>query len=269
MKISVGHTPDADDAFMFYALSMNKIDHDFEIEHVIEDIDTLNKRALNHELDVTAVSVHAYAYTHDYIILRSGASFGLGYGPIVIAKNKIDLKKAKIAIPGALTSATLLLKLAISEFNGIEMRFDKIIDAIINDEVDAGLIIHELQITYNKYDLIKVLDLAEFWNSITAFPLPLGINVANKKLGIDVIRKIDYMLKRSILYALDNQDEAIEYASKYGRGVDKITLKRFVNMYVNNLTIDIGNGEYSIRKMLELAYNKGLIKNTNILVNYL
>ncbi len=263
MRITIGHTPDADDAFMFYAMLNNKIEHNFEIENVIEDIESLNKRALNHELDVTAISAHAYAYTDNYVILRSGSSFGLGYGPIVIAKDNIDLKKAKIAIPGKLTSATLLLKLAIGEFDAKEMRFDAIPNAILNNEVDAGLIIHELQITYDKYDLIKILDLGEWWNK-TNLPIPLGINVASKRLGF-VIKTIDETLKESIIYALNNQDEALEYARRYARDADKDTLKRFVTMYVNNLTIDMGKiGEDAIKRLYEMAHAKGFIDKIRV-----
>ena len=247
---------------MFYALLNNKIEHNLDIENVIEDIESLNKRALNHELDVTAISVHAYAYTDNYVILRSGSSFGLGYGPIVIAKDNIDLRKAKIAIPGRLTSATLLLKLAIGEFDAKEMRFDEIPNAILNGEVDAGLIIHELQITYDSYNLVKVLDLAEWWNNL---PVPLGINVASKRLDRELIRMIDDALRRSIIYALENQDEALEYASKYARGADKDTLKRFVMMYVNDLTIDMGRrGEDAIKRLYEMAYAKGLIDRVSV-----
>ncbi len=265
MRITIGHTPDADDAFMFYALINNKIKHNLEIIHIIEDIESLNKRALNHELDVTAISMHAYAYTNNYIILRSGTSFGLGYGPIVVAKHNIDLKRAKIAIPGRLTTAALLLKLAIGEFDYKEMRFDEIIDAIINNYVDAGLIIHELQLTYSNYNLLKILDLSEWWNKSIGYPLPLGINVASKRLGLDNIRLINDTLKQSILYALNNQDEALEYASIYSRGIDKDNLKRFVSMYVNNLTIDMGNeGEEAIRRLYRMAFEAGFIKSDKL-----
>ncbi|RMF32148.1 MAG: ABC transporter substrate-binding protein [Candidatus Nitrosothermus koennekii] len=267
MRVTIGHTPDADDAFMFYAMVNNKIEHDLEIEHVIEDIESLNKRALNHELDVTAISVHAYAYTNNYTILRSGSSFGLGYGPIVIAKDDIDLKRARIAIPGRLTSAVLLLKLAIGEFEAEEMRFDQIPYAIIDGKVDAGLIIHELQITYDRYNLKKVLDLGEFWHRETNLPIPLGINVASNKLGLDKIKYIDNTLKRSIQYALSNEDEALEYASRYARGIDKDTLKRFVLMYVNALTIDMGKeGEDAIRKLYSMASNKGFIDKVEVMI---
>jgi 1,4-dihydroxy-6-naphthoate synthase len=267
VRVTIGHTPDADDAFMFYAMVNNKIEHDLEIEHVIEDIESLNKRALNHELDVTAISVHAYAYTNNYTILRSGSSFGLGYGPIVIAKDDIDLKRARIAIPGRLTSAALLLKLAIGEFKAEEMRFDQIPHAIIDGKVDAGLIIHELQITYDRYNLKKVLDLGEFWQRETNLPIPLGINVASNRLGLDKIKYIDNTLKRSIQYALSNEDEALEYASRYARGIDKDTLRRFVKMYVNHLTIDMGKeGEAAIRKLYDMASNKGFIDRVEVMI---
>ena len=264
MKITIGHTPDADDAFMFYAIVNDKIEHGFDIEHVIEDIESLNKRAFNHELDVTAISAHAYPYTQDYVILRSGASFGLGYGPIVIAKKHIeDLSKARIAIPGRFTTAALLLRLAIGDYNFVELRFDEIINAIINDEVDAGLVIHELQITYYRYKLKKILDLADYWDDL---PLPLGINVASKRrLDEQRIRMIDDMLRRSIIYALNNMDEAIGYALRFARGNDKDITSRFVRMYVNDLTIDMSNkGEQALKRLYSLAYKKGFIKSMSI-----
>ncbi len=269
MKISIGHTPDADDAFMFYAMMEHKIEHDMDIEHVIEDIESLNKRALNNELDVTAISAHAYAYTKNYMILRSGASFGLGYGPLVVAKRDVDLSKARIAIPGRLTSAVLLLKLAIGEFDAIEMRFDKIVESVVNEEVDAGLLIHEAQMNYNTYNLVKVLDLGEFWHRNTSLPIPLGINVADKRLGLDAIARIDDLLRRSIIYALNNREEAIDYASKYARGIDKDRLATFVTMYVNDLTIDVGIGEEALKRFYDMAYAKGFIKSVKIeLLNY-
>ncbi len=265
MRVTIGHTPDADDAFIFYAMTNNKIKHDLEIIHIVEDIERLNKRALDHELDVTAISIHAYAYTDDYVILRSGVSFGLGYGPIVVAKDKIDLKGAKIAIPGRFTTGALLLKLAIGEFDYKEMRFDEIIDAVLNEDVDAGLIIHELQITYDNYNLINVLDLGEWWSKDTKYPLPLGINVASKRLGLDNIRLINDTLKRSILYALENQEEVLEYAALYGRGIDKDKLERFVKMYVNRLSIDIGKeGEEAIKRLYRIALEAGFIKRNNL-----
>src|ERR687887_112476 len=181
MDITLGHTPDADDAFMFYALTSGRIKSNFVIKHIIQDIETLNRRALKHELDITAVSAHAYAYLKDYVILKSGGSFGLYYGPLVIVKKDRkpeQLEKARIAIPGKMTSANLLLKLAIGKFKEIEMSFEAIPDAVASGVVDAGLVIHEAQITYDKEKFASALDLGSWWfDNTTGLPVPLGINV--------------------------------------------------------------------------------------------
>lgn len=266
MEITLGHTPDADDAFMFFGIACGKVySVDIKIKHVIEDIETLNKHALRHELDVTAISAHAYAYLKDYVILRSGGSFGLNYGPIVISKKKLtlsELRKGVIGIPGKMTSANLLLNLALGKFNGKEMPFQLIPEAVLNDKVDAGLVIHEAQITYDTSNLHTVFDLATWWTANTnGLPMPLGINVAsNKSMTLKQIKMFDNLFKESILYGLEHIEPAVDYAMKYGRGQPRNVITRFIKMYVNDVTIDMGTiGEKSIKKMFAIAEEKGFL----------
>jgi 1,4-dihydroxy-6-naphthoate synthase len=266
MEITLGHTPDADDAFMFFGIACGKVSSvDIKIKHVIEDIETLNKHALRHDLDVTAISAHAYAYLKDYVILRSGGSFGLNYGPIVISKRKLtlsELRKGIIGIPGKMTSANLLLNLALGEFNGKEMPFQLIPEAVLNDKVDAGLVIHEAQITYDTSRLHTVFDLATWWTTKTkGLPMPLGINVAsNKSMTLEQIKMFDKLFKESILYGLEHIESAVDYAMKYGRGQPRDVITRFIKMYVNDVTIDMGTiGEKSIKKMFAIAEEKGFL----------
>lgn len=266
MEITLGHTPDADDAFMFFGIACGKVSSvDIKIKHVIEDIETLNKHALRHALDVTAISAHAYAYLKDYVILRSGGSFGLNYGPIVISKRKLtlsELRKGIIGIPGKMTSANLLLNLALGEFNGKEMPFQLIPEAVLNDKVDAGLVIHEAQITYDTSRLHTVFDLATWWTAKTkGLPMPLGINVAsNKSMTLEQIKMFDKLFKESILYGLEHIESAVDYAMKYGRGQPRDVITRFIKMYVNDVTIDMGTiGEKSIKKMFAIAEEKGFL----------
>jgi 5,8-dihydroxy-2-naphthoate synthase len=269
MDITLGHTPDADDAFMFYALASGKVKSNFAIKHVIQDIETLNKRAIRHELDVTAVSAHAYAHLKNYVILKSGGSFGLNYGPIAITKreNKMSphqLQNATIAIPGKLTSATLLLKLAIGKFKEKELSFEAIPDAIASGKVDAGLIIHEAQIAYDKTKFACALDLGSWWSSNTGnLPVPLGINVASTRtMSIDQIKQFSDLFTKSIKYGLDNIDAAVDYAMQYGRGEPKQTITEFVKMYVNNLTLDMGHdGKRAIEKMFEMARERNIMES--------
>jgi 1,4-dihydroxy-6-naphthoate synthase len=269
MDITLGHTPDADDAFMFYAIASGKVKSNFAIKHVIQDIETLNKRALRHELDVTAVSAHAYAHLKNYVILKSGGSFGLNYGPIVITKRENNmsphqLQNATIAIPGKLTSANLLLKLAIGNFKEKELSFEAIPDAIAAGKVDAGLIIHEAQISYDKTKFACVLDLGSWWSSNTGnLPVPLGINVASTRtMSIGQIRQFSGLFAKSIRYGLDNIDAAVDYAMQYCRGQPKQTITEFVKMYVNNLTLDMGHdGKRAIEKMFEMAREHNIIES--------
>jgi 1,4-dihydroxy-6-naphthoate synthase len=265
MEISVGHTPDSDDAFMFYAMLTGKIrSPDFTVKHVIGDIEELNKKASNPELDVTAVSVHACAYIPKYTILRSGGSFGLGYGPIVISKKMIsidNLKKSKIAIPGKMTSAFLLLQLMIGKFDYVEMNFENIPKAVLEGKVDAGLVIHETQLSYDQENLTKILDVGEWWDKTTnGLPVPLGINVISDRLGSDIIKKFDSYLRESINYARSHVEEAIDYAMQYSRGKPRSLIEKFVKMYVNEITIDMGTrGEKAIRRLFEMAREKKLV----------
>ena len=270
MEISVGHTPDSDDAFMFYGMFTGKVPSpDFKVNHVIEDIEKLNRKATDPELDVTAVSVHACAYIPGYTILRSGGSFGIGYGPIVTAreqKSVDDLKKCKIAIPGKMTSAFLLLQLMIGKFDYVEMNFSDIPEAVKSGRVDAGLVIHETQLSYEQEGNIKILDVGKWWDETTdGLPVPLGINVMRTDLGMEVIAKFDKYLQSSIEFGLENFDDAIEYAMQYSRGKPRDLIEKFVKMYVNHVTVNMGDpGEESIRKLFEMAKGKKLVPDFEI-----
>lgn len=268
MEITLGHTPDADDAFMFYGFASGKVSsRSFTIKHVIEDIETLNRRALAHELDVTAVSAHAYAYLTDYVILRGGGSFGLNYGPVVIAKKGSGMtadkiKGAKVAIPGKMTSANLLLKLAAGDFHGVEMSFETIPDAVLAGKVGAGLVIHEAQITYDRSKFEGILELGPWWHSQTGgLPVPLGINVASKRtMTPDQLKEFSDLFVRSIEAGLENMDAAVDYAMQYSRGQPKETIAKFVRMYVNEITRDMGpDGRKAIETMFSMAKEKGFI----------
>lgn len=265
MEISVGHTPDSDDAFMFYGMFTGKVKSpDFTVKHVIEDIEKLNRKATNPELDVTAVSVHACAYIPGYTILRSGGSFGIGYGPIVTAKKQMtidEIKKCKIAIPGKMTSAFLLLQLMIGKFDYVEMNFSDIPEAVRNGKVDAGLVIHETQLSYEQEGNVKILDVGKWWDKETnGLPVPLGINVMKTDLGMDKIHKFDKYLQASIEYGLNNLEDAIDYAMQYSRGKPRELIEKFVKMYVNKITVNMGDsGEESIRKVFEMAKQKNLV----------
>ena len=272
MEISVGHTPDSDDAFMFYGMLTGKIPSEFTIRHVIGDIEELNKRAQNHELDVTAVSIHACAYIPDYTILRSGGSFGIGYGPIVIAKHDISqdqLKNLKIAIPGKMTSAFLLLQLMIGKFDYVEMKFSDIPDAVNSGKVDAGLVIHETQLSYKHEGLTKILDVGEWWHKTTnGLPVPLGTNVMSDKFGRETIAKFDKLLHDSIKYGLDHLEDALDYSMQYSRGKPADLIKKFVSMYVNDVTVDMGKpGEESIKRFFAMASEKNLVPKFDIKIS--
>ncbi|HEY6668029.1 MAG TPA: MqnA/MqnD/SBP family protein [Candidatus Nitrosopolaris sp.] len=271
ISISVGHTPDADDAFMFYGIASGKVrSPDFKISHVIEDIETLNKYALKHELDVTAVSAHAYAYLKDYIILLSGGSFGINYGPIVVSKTKMSrsqLRKSTIAIPGTMTSANLLLRLVLGKFKHQEICFQTIPKAVLTGKVDAGLIIHEAQITYASTSLYNVLDLGHWWNTETnGMPLPLGINIASRRsMTTRQIKSFNDLLKSSIRYSFQNMKAAIDYSMTYGRGNPRGLISKFIKMYVNQMTVDMGKmGVKSIEKMFEMAKTKGILPDAQL-----
>ena len=273
VNISVGHTPDSDDAFMFYAMFTNLVkSDDFSVTHVIEDIENLNKKATNPELDVTAVSVHACAYIPDYTILRSGGSFGIGYGPIVTAMKPMtidELQNSKIAIPGKMTSAFLLLQLMIGKFDYVEMNFSDIPNAVETGKVDAGLVIHETQLSFEEEGVMKILDVGEWWNKETnGLPVPLGINVMNSKFEPQIISKFDTYLQKSIKYALDHKNDALEYAMQYSRGKSRELIEKFVLMYVNNVTVNMGeNGEKAIRTLFDMAKQKNLVPNFELKIS--
>jgi len=270
VEISVGHTPDSDDAFMFYGMFTGKVtSNDFTVRHVIEDIENLNQKATNPLLDVTAVSVHACAYIPGYTILRSGGSFGIGYGPIVTAKKDMtieEIKNSKIAIPGKLTSAFLLLQLMIGKFDYVEMNFSDIPEAVKSGKVDAGLVIHETQLSYAQEGNVKILDVGEWWDKTTnGLPVPLGINVMKTSLGMDLICKFDRYLQESIQYGLDNFNDAIDYAMQYSRGKPRDLIENFVKMYVNPVTVNMGDkGEQSIKRFFEMAREKNLVPEFNL-----
>ncbi len=262
-KIRIGHSPDSDDAFMFYALAKGLIPTDpYEIVHVIEDIETLNQRALAAELEVTAISVHAYAYVaKDYMFMPCGASIGDQYGPLVVSKTPIDtLAGKRIAIPGKMTTAYLTLSLFQPDFEAETRPFDKILDAVQQDEVDAGLIIHEGQLTYAREGLHKVIDLGEWWYSETGLPLPLGANVIRRDLGTQKIREITALLKQSIQYSLDHRERGLAYAMTYARDMETALADQFVGMYVNDYTLDYGEkGRAGVRELLHRGNIAGII----------
>ena len=273
MNISLGHTPDSDDAFMFYAMFTDLVKSDeFSVNHVIEDIENLNKKAIEPELDVTAVSVHACAYIPNYTILRSGGSFGIGYGPIVTAMKPMtidELKNSKIAIPGKMTSAFLLLQLMIGKFDYVEMNFSDIPNAVKAGDVDAGLVIHETQLSFEQEGVMKILDVGEWWDKETnGLPVPLGINVMSNKFDSQIINRFDLYLQKSIKFALDHKDDALEYAMQYSRGKSRELIEKFVLMYVNDVTVNMGeSGEKSIRTLFDMAKQKNLVPNFELKIS--
>jgi 1,4-dihydroxy-6-naphthoate synthase len=266
-NIRLGHSPDADDAFMFYAIAKKKIPtFDFQFEHVVEDIETLNHRALSGELELTAVSFHAYGHIGKrYAILSSGASFGFHYGPIVVTKsdsNSKNLAGKKIAVPGTLTTAFLLLKLYEPNFIHEVVPFDKILQHVYDGKCDAGLLIHEGQLTYGRYKLHKILDLGEWWDEKTALPLPLGCDVVRKDLPREVQRRLATVLKTSIEYAFTNRGDALQYALPFSRGLDPKLADEFVGMYVNEYTLGYDDrAKQAVQKLLEMAHRAKFLKN--------
>ena len=264
--LRVGHSPDPDDAFMFHALANDKIDTgQFRFTHELQDIETLNRRALKGELDVTAVSIHAYAYLLDkYALLPSGCSMGDKYGPMVVSKKILriaDLPNVKIAVPGTMTTAFLALKLLLPQgFEYEVVPFDEILQVVESGKFDAGLIIHEGQLTFQNQGLSLVVDLGVWWHEKTGLPLPLGGNVVRRDLGEETIREVSRLLKQSIQYALDHRKESLEHALKYARDMDISLADRFVGMYVNEWTLDYGErGREAVRRLLDEGYKAGII----------
>jgi 1,4-dihydroxy-6-naphthoate synthase len=270
--IRVGHSPDPDDAFMFHALANDKIPTgDLRFAHELQDIETLNRRAMNGELEVSAVSIHAYSHLLDkYALLPSGCSMGDQYGPMVVAKQPLavtDLPAVTIAVPGTLTTAFLTLKLLFADVApGKDIRFtvmpfDHILGAVERGEADAGLIIHEGQLTFQNQGLKLVVDLGVWWQDKTGLPLPLGGNVVRKDLGDATMREISRLLKLSIQYGLEHRREALDYALKYARDMDVTLADKFVGMYVNDWTLDYGDrGRAAVRKLLDEAHKAGVIE---------
>ena len=265
-EISIAHSPDSDDAFMFYGLATNKVRvPGYRFSHVLTDIETLNHKAIDEAFyDVTAISFHAYPYLQDaYTLMACGGSVGDGYGPMIVSMRKLtpaELKKTRIAVPGTLTTAYLSLKLYEPEIETTVVPFDKIIPAVLSGEFDAGLIIHEGQLTYAKEGLLKLLDLGQWWREQTSLPLPLGGNAIRRSLGPEVQRIATQALRDSIQHALDNRDEALLYAMQFARDLDTSTANRFVGMYVNERTLDYGpDGREAIVKLLKMGYDRGII----------
>jgi len=263
--ISVAHSPDSDDAFMFYGLATNKVRvPGLKFAHTLCDIETLNRRAMEGVYDVTAISFHAYPYIQDnYALLTSGGSVGEGYGPMVVASRPFSLaeiKKTRIAVPGAMTTAYLVLKLFAPHARTAVVPFDRIIPQVVEGKFEAGLIIHEGQLTYAKAGLHRVLDLGKWWQDKTRLPLPLGGNAIRRALGTELIAQVSGALKKSIQYALDHREQALEYAMQFARDLDAQAADKFVGMYVNERTLDYGaDGRQAIERLLEMGHKAGVI----------
>jgi 1,4-dihydroxy-6-naphthoate synthase len=263
--IHVAHSPDSDDAFMFYALASGKIDTEgLTYVHELQDIETLNRRAMRGELEVTAVSIHAYAYLSDvYALLPHGASMGDKYGPRLVGREPLaraDIRGKRIAIPGMLTSAYLAMRLFEPDFEPVVTPFDQIEDAVVDGTVDLGLLIHEGQLTFGERGLHLIQDMGEWWFGETGLPLPLGGNVVRKDLGEALIRKVSRHLRDSIAYGLDHRKGALDHAMQYARGLDRSKADTFVGMYVNDWTLDYGNqGRLAVKQFLERGVAAGII----------
>jgi 1,4-dihydroxy-6-naphthoate synthase len=263
--ITVAHSPDSDDAFMFYGLATNKLETEgLKFEHTLKDIQSLNEDAKNGVFDVTAVSFHAYAYISDkYALLPHGASIGDKYGPILVSKeprDAADIGSMKIAIPGELTSAFLALRIYNADFEYEIYPFDEIIDAVQKGKVDAGLLIHEGQLFYKQMGLDKILDLGEWWHERTGLPLPMGGNVIRRELGEDMMKQVSRHLHRSIIYSMENREDALQYAMQFARDMAPELADRFVAMWVNDLTLDYGDrGREGVKRLLDEGFEKGII----------
>ena len=264
--LSIGHSPDADDAFMFYGLASERVIIDgYRIDHVMEDIETLNRRARRGELDVTAISAAAYPdVAHLYRIMSCGASVGRKYGPIVLAKQPLtlgDLAGRRIAVPGAQTTAYLLLRLYMpAAFTPVMMDFDHVMEAVASGETDAGVIIHEGQLTWQTTGLHRIIDLGEAWMNDTALPIPLGLDVIRRGLGDAVSLQVAKALKQSIVLARTDEDAAVDYAMRFGRGLDRETCRQFVRMYVNGDTVDMGDeGIRALDTLYRRATERGIL----------
>jgi 1,4-dihydroxy-6-naphthoate synthase len=263
--ITVAHSPDSDDAFMFYGLATNKLETDgLKFEHTLKDIQSLNEDARNGVYDVTAISFHAYAYVADkYVLLPHGASIGEKYGPIVVAREPREpgeIGRMKIAVPGELTSAYLALRIFDQDFQHIVVPFDEIIGSVESGEADAGLLIHEGQLFYKQLGLDKVLDLGEWWHEKTGLPLPMGGNAIRRDLGPELIRQVSRHLHQSIVYSLENREDAMSYAMQFARDMQPEIADRFVAMWVNERTLDYGpEGREAVKRLLSEGHKAGII----------
>lgn len=267
-KMTIAHSPDSDDAFMFYGLATNKIDTgNIKFEHVLKDIQTLNEEAFKGTYEITAISFHAYFHVTDkYVLLPHGASIGRGYGPVLVSlepHKPEEISKLKIAVPGELTTAFLALRIYNPDFEYVVIPFDEIIDAVKKGEADAGLLIHEGQLFYKDVGLRKVLDLGEWWHEKTSgLPLPMGGNAVRRDLGTELMREVSRYLRKSIQYSMENREDALAYAMQFAREMSVELADRFVAMWVNELTLDYGEvGRESVRRLLREAQEKGIIKN--------
>ena len=265
--VTVAHSPDSDDAFMFYGLATNKLETDgLKFEHTLKDIQKLNEDARNGVYDVTAISFHAFAYVADkYALLPHGASIGDKYGPILVSSEPrvaSDIGSMTIAVPGELTSAYLALRIYNSKFEHVVVPFDQIIDAVQRGDVDAGLLIHEGQLFYNQKGLHKVLDLGEWWHDKTGLPLPMGGNVIRRDLGKDLMHQVSKCLHDSIVYSMENREDALAYAMQFARDMQPELADRFVAMWVNDLTLDYGDrGREAVKRLLTEGHSAGIIPN--------
>jgi len=264
-EISVAHSPDSDDAFMFYALATNKVRaRGIRFTHTLCDIETLNRKALEGFYDVTAISFHAYPYIQEkYALLASGGSVGEGYGPMIVAPRMYpleEIRRVRIAVPGKLTTAYLALKLFAPEIETVVVPFDKIIPEVLAGKHEAGLIIHEGQLTYDKSGLHRVVDLGRWWHDTTGLPLPLGGNAIRRDLGPELMTSVARAIKQSIQYALDHREPALNYAMQFARDLDPSLADKFVGMYVNERTLDYGEeGRAATRLLLEKGFEAGII----------
>jgi 1,4-dihydroxy-6-naphthoate synthase len=271
MKIRLGHSPDSDDAFMFWGLAKGQVKTDYDFEHILKDIQTLNEWAMEGKLESSAVSVHAFAYVADkYALLRHGGSFGDSYGPMIVSKRDLtdeELKNTIIAVPGKLTSAFLTLNLYFADRFGVGVKpnyevvpFDQIIPQILEGKYEAGLIIHEGQLTYAESGLVLIEDMGRWWNGKTGLPLPLGVNVVRKDLGEDAVHEVSRCMRESISAGLSHRKEALDYALQFARGMDVGTSDEFVGMYVNERTLDMGEqGVAAIKLLLKKGSELGLV----------
>jgi 1,4-dihydroxy-6-naphthoate synthase len=264
-EIKVAHSPDSDDAFMFYGMATNKVRvPDVKFTHTLCDIETLNRKALEGFYDITAISFHAYPYVQDkYALMPSGGSMGEGYGPMIVASHNMsadEVVKQKIAVPGTMTSAYLALKLFAPEIATEVVPFDEIVPRVLDGKYAAGLIIHEGQLTFNKAGLYKVVDMGKWWRDRTGLPLPLGGNAIRRDLGPELMAACCGALRDSIRYALDNREEALQYAMQFARDLELQMIDKFVGMYVNERTLDYGkDGREAIVKFLDMGYDAGII----------